>query len=236
MDDRFKAEEAANYDEAIRRRIPLYREIQTLMTSLLPFPKKEYLRVLDLGCGTGETSISLLKEYPLARITGIDSSHDMLEAARKKVKHTTWRVDFLCQDIREVRSWESGVGSPLFCEGGFDVIVSAFSLHFLNEDEKEEILRKCLALLKDGGMFIDSEAVLSPSEKVYNMYMDKWKDFMRSNGFSDEEIGSHILKFLRDVKPMTVDNQLGLMRKTGFRDVECYFKYLNWAVFGGCKS
>lgn len=224
MDNRFKAEEAANYDDAIRRRIPLYREIQTLMASLLPFPKKEYLRVLDLGCGTGETSISLLKEYPLARVTGIDSSPDMLEAARKKVKHTTWRVDFLCQDIRAFR-----------LDGEFDVIVSGFSLHFLTPDEKEEILRKCLALLKDGGMFIDSEAVLSPSEKIYNIYMDKWKDFMRSNGFSDEEIGSHILKFLRDVKPMTVDNQLGLMSKAGFRDVECYFKYLNWAVFGGYK-
>lgn len=224
MDNRFKAEEAANYDDAIRRRIPLYREIQTLMASLLPFPKKEYLRVLDLGCGTGETSISLLKEYPLARVTGIDSSPDMLDVARKKVKHTTWRIDFLCQDIRAFR-----------LDGEFDVIVSGFSLHFLAPDEKEEILRKCLALLKDGGMFIDSEAVLSPSEKVYNIYMDKWKDFMRSNGFSDEEIGSHILKFLRDVKPMTVDNQLGLMSKSGFRDVECYFKYLNWAVFGGYK-
>jgi len=231
MDDRFKAEEAANYDDAIRRRIPLYREIQTLMTSLLPFPKKEYLRVLDLGCGTGETSISLLKEYPLARVTGIDSSPDLLEAARKKVKHTTWRVDFLCQDIRVAGGqWPVVKGTE-----EFDVIVSGFSLHFLTPDEKEEILRKCLALLKDGGMFIDSEAVLSPSENVYNMYMDKWKDFMRSNGFSDEEIGFHILKFLRDVKPMTVDNQLGLMRKAGFRDVECYFKYLNWAVFGGYK-
>ena len=148
----------------------------------------------------------------------------MLDVARKKVKHTTWRVDFLCQDIRAFN-----------LEGEFDVIVSGFSLHFLSPDEKEEILRKCLALLKDGGMFMDSEAVLSPSEKVYNMYMEKWKDFMRSNGFSDEEIGSHILKFLKDVKPMTVDNQLGLMRKAGFRDVECYFKYLNWAVFGGYK-
>jgi len=224
MDDRFNTEEAANYDDVIRRRIPLYREIQTLMASLLPFPKKEYLRVLDLGCGTGETSVSLLKEYPLARVTGIDSSPDMLDVARKKVKHTTWRVDFLCQDIRAFN-----------LEGEFDVIVSGFSLHFLSPDEKEEILRKCLALLKDGGMFMDSEAVLSPSEKVYNMYMEKWKDFMRSNGFSDEEIGSHILKFLKDVKPMTVDNQLGLMRKAGFRDVECYFKYLNWAVFGGYK-
>lgn len=224
MDNRFKSEESANYDNVIRRRIPLYGEIQTLMASLLPFPKKEYLRVLDLGCGTGETSISLLKEYPLARVTGIDSSPDMLEVARKKVKHTTWRVDFLCQDIKAFN-----------LEGEFDVIISGFSLHFLTPDQKEEILGKCLALLKDGGMFIDSEAVLSPSEKVYNIYMDKWKDFMRSNGFTDEEIGSHILKFLRDVKPVTGDNQLILMRKAGFKDVDCYFKYLNWAVFGGYK-
>src|SRR3989304_9620499 len=129
MDNRFNATEAQIYDDVIKRRVPLYNEIQTLMASLLPFSKKEYLRVLDLGCGTGGTSVALLKEFPLARVTGIDSSPAMLEVASGKVKQTTWRIDFLCQDIKD----------PLpQCEDGFDAILSAFSLHYLNEEEKKE--------------------------------------------------------------------------------------------------
>jgi tRNA (cmo5U34)-methyltransferase len=226
MEKRFKAEEAGGYDDVIKRRVPLYNEIQTLMVSLLPFSKKEYLKVLDLGCGTGGTSVVLLKDFPLARVTGIDSSSDMLAVAAAKVKQTTWRIDFICQNINH----------PLpLVEGAFDAIISAFSLHYLTEDEKKALFSRCCEALKPGGMFIDAEAVISPSAKVYQLYMEKWKEFQRSDGFSEDEIGAQMLKFVRDVKPLTVERQLGLMNKAGFADVECYFKYLNLAVFGGYK-
>lgn len=235
MENRFKAEEAANYDDVIKRRIPLYSEMQALMASLLPFSKKEYIRVLDLGCGTGGASIAVCKEFPLARITGIDSSPDMLEMAKAKVKHTTWRIDFLCQDIRGGKGQGArGEGFQL-PDGEFDAIISAFSLHFLNEDEKRDIFGRCVKALKPGGIFIDAEAVLSPFERIYNSYMERWKEFQLSNGFSEEEIGNHMLRFIRDVKPVTVERQMELMKDAGFLDVECYFKYMNWAVFGGYK-
>ena len=238
MKKRFKAEEAGRYDDVIRRRAPLYNEIQTLMVSLLPFSKKEYLRVLDLGCGTGGTSVALLKEFPLSRVTGIDSSSDMLAVAAAKVKQTTWRINFICRDIKEVGAYSNTpVQGPVASgEGGFDAIISAFSLHFLTEDEKKALFSKCYEALKPGGIFIDAEAVISPSAKVYQLYMEKWKEFQRSNGFSEDEIGAHMLKFVRDVKPLTVERQLGLMNDAGFADVECYFKYLNLAVFGGYKN
>lgn len=232
MQNRFNAEEAANYDDVIKRRIPLYAEMQALIASLLPFSKKEYLRVLDLGCGTGSTSIAILKEFPLARITGIDNSSDMLKIAAGKVKHTTWRIDFLCQEISTFNPLPQGEGQG---EGGLDAIVSGFSLHFLSPGEKEGVFKKCLAALKPGGVFIDAEAVRSPSEKVYQIYMEKWKDFQLSNGFSEEEVGEQMLRFIRDVKPLTVVGQMELMASAGFSDVECYFKYMNWTVFGGYK-
>ena len=232
MDNCFNATEAQIYDDVIRRRVPLYNEIQTLMASLLPFSKKEYLRVLDLGCGTGGTSVALLKEFPLARVTGIDSSSDMLAVAAAKVKQTTWRIDFICQDIRVVSGQWPGVRG----EKEFDAIISAFSLHYLNEDEKKVLFSKCRDALKPGGMLIDAEAIIPPSATVYQLYMEKWKEFQRSNGFSEDEIGAHMLKFVRDVKPLTVERQVCLMREAGFIDVECYFKYLNWAVFGGYKK
>jgi len=39
-------------------------------------------RVFDLGCGTGATTALLAARFPRARITGIDSSGEMLAAAR----------------------------------------------------------------------------------------------------------------------------------------------------------
>ena len=50
---------------------------------------------VDLGCGPGNSTELLLARYPGARVTGIDSSPDMLAAARDRLPG----VDFERADI-----------------------------------------------------------------------------------------------------------------------------------------
>ncbi|MGY2083033.1 methyltransferase domain-containing protein [Blastococcus sp. SYSU DS0539] len=56
--------------------------------------------VVDLGCGEGALTASLARRWPGARVTGIDSSPDMLAAA------AAWavpgRVAFAPGDVRDV--------------------------------------------------------------------------------------------------------------------------------------
>jgi ubiquinone/menaquinone biosynthesis C-methylase UbiE len=42
-------------------------------------------RVLDIGCGTGEGSLFLAREFPSARVRGVDISEEMIRLARAKV-------------------------------------------------------------------------------------------------------------------------------------------------------
>ena len=42
-------------------------------------------RVLDIGCGTGEPTLFLAREFPSARIRGVDISEEMIHIARAKV-------------------------------------------------------------------------------------------------------------------------------------------------------
>lgn len=42
-------------------------------------------RVVDLGCGPGNSTEVLLTQFPEAHITGLDSSPDMIEKARKRL-------------------------------------------------------------------------------------------------------------------------------------------------------
>jgi ubiquinone/menaquinone biosynthesis C-methylase UbiE len=42
-------------------------------------------RALDIGCGTGEGTLFLAREFPTARVRGIDLSEEMIRLARAKV-------------------------------------------------------------------------------------------------------------------------------------------------------
>lgn len=53
----------------------------------------------DIGCGPGNSTEVLRERYPQARIVGLDSSTDMIKAARKRLPHIAFEV----ADIREWR-------------------------------------------------------------------------------------------------------------------------------------
>ncbi len=42
-------------------------------------------RILDIGCGTGEDALFLAREFPQARVRGVDLSEEMIRAAIAKV-------------------------------------------------------------------------------------------------------------------------------------------------------
>jgi trans-aconitate 2-methyltransferase len=65
-------------------------------------PNVEVLRAFDIGCGPGNSTEVLRERFPQARITGLDSSANMIEAARKRLPDIAFEV----ADISEWRPKE----------------------------------------------------------------------------------------------------------------------------------
>src|SRR3712207_4130920 len=57
--------------------------------------------VVDLGCGEGSLTASLAQRWPGARVTGIDSSPEMLAAAAASAAAGSDRVAFERGDVRD---------------------------------------------------------------------------------------------------------------------------------------
>lgn len=72
-------------------------------------------RVVDLGCGPGNLTRLLVERWPGAEVTGVDSSPEMVEKARRDVAG----IDFRVGDLRE---WD---------DGPVDVLVSNATLQWL---------------------------------------------------------------------------------------------------------
>ncbi len=92
--------------------------------------------VVDLGCGEGALTAALADRWPGARVTGVDSSPTMLEAAAAHA--VPGRVDFVAGDVRDWRPAE-----PV------DVLVSNAVLHWV--PGHAELIRRWAADLPSGG-------------------------------------------------------------------------------------
>jgi trans-aconitate 2-methyltransferase len=88
----------------------------------------------DIGCGPGNSTEVLRERYPGARIVGVDSSPDMIAAARGRLPDIAFEV----ADIREWRSEEP-----------FDVILANAVLQWI--PGHETLLPALIAKLKSGG-------------------------------------------------------------------------------------
>src|SRR5437870_3019461 len=92
------------------------------------------MRILDLGCGTGELTAILAERFSGSRVDGIDSSPAMLGRAASRA---TERITFGLKDISEVDEY-----------GAYQVIFSNAALHWVPDNER--LMEKILGRLKPG--------------------------------------------------------------------------------------
>src|SRR5258705_11000336 len=74
-----------SYDSLIHRAVPRYDE---MIARLLDYMPREPRRVLELGCGTGNLSLQLAKSFPLAELTLVDASAEMIALVRSRMAST----------------------------------------------------------------------------------------------------------------------------------------------------
>ena len=108
-----------------------------------PFPPDR--RVLDIGCGAGQTLITC---YGDRRAFGVDVALDALRLGRTLTK----RVSFVCAAAERLP----------FRDGGFDVVIARVSLPYT---DFRRSLREIRRVLKPGGFFW---AVLHPISVGWN--------------------------------------------------------------------
>jgi len=112
-------------------------ETRFAMHLLKPFPG---MRILDVGCGTGNFSLKLARLG--CSVTGIDISEKMLTFAREKAQKEQLPVEFMPMDASDLE----------FPEEAFDAVVSIVVLEFMQNQQKT--LDEMFRVLKKGGKLL----------------------------------------------------------------------------------
>jgi SAM-dependent methyltransferase len=89
--------------------------------------KRQRLRIVDVGCGTGENTVGLTKLFPDAEIVGVDINPASLDLATKLATRVHSSVRFIQCDITGDMREALASAAP----GRFDVIFSMGVLHHL---------------------------------------------------------------------------------------------------------
>ena len=155
-----------------------------------------------------------------------DLSVPMLAKAKERVgKETNGKVNAIQGDIRT-----ADLG-----EGTYDIILAGAVLHHLREDEDWEfVFRKIYNSLAVGGSFWISDLVVQDSAPINNFVWERYGQYLEGLGGADYR--QHVFDYIeKEDSPRSVNFQLDLMKKVGFRKVEILHKNLCFAAFGGIK-
>lgn len=107
------------------------RPVRDLVAAI---PNEIARSAVDIGCGPGNSTEVLMARYAGASVTGLDSSQDMIDAARKRLPDVQFRV-------ADIGAWDEA--------GPYDVILANAVLQWLPDHGR--LFPELVAKLSQGG-------------------------------------------------------------------------------------
>ena len=104
-----------------------------------------------------------------------------------------------------------------------DVITAIQCHHYLSREGRAKATDVCYNLLKEGGIYITFENIRPLTEEGITIGKRYWGNFQLTHGRNDEEVKEHLERFDTEYFPITVEEHLELLRKTGFKTVELFW-------------
>jgi tRNA (cmo5U34)-methyltransferase len=138
-------EDASSYQTAMRHGVPDYDRMHDVLVGATGGIGVR--SILDLGSGTGETSLRVLMKHPKARLIALDASPDMAERTSERL--TGYDAEVVVGRLEEALP-----------DGPFDLVVSAFAVHHLDADGKALLFARIAEALRPGGRLVLADVVM----------------------------------------------------------------------------
>jgi tRNA (cmo5U34)-methyltransferase len=194
---------------------------------------RENVSILDIGCGDGVLTHEMLSVDSTMSSTLIDGSPEMVKRAEERLAGYAG-LTFHVITLQELAAGKLDLGR-------FDFAVSSLAIHHLNAVEKRALFDYLYSHLNEGSYFVNFDVILAPTSSLEEWYVQLWREWMADK---ERELGLEstcegVIGCCQEEEHRsrldTLDAQTDALRGVGFRDVDCYYKYGIFAMYGGRK-
>jgi len=190
------------YEEVHLENISGGMESKQLVAAYLPDNTRT---IIDIGIGTGLELEAIFKRFPDVDVVGLDIAENMMQLIKER--YPDRNIDLRCESYLE-----HDFGNELY-----DAALSLMTLHHYSHDVKTSLYRKILGSIKQGGIYIECDYMISEDE--YENAQEA-EDFYYSEyeRLKDEQKILDGREYHYD-RPCTVNNQIKMLNNAGFVNV-----------------
>lgn len=213
---------AEEYDSGRKKFISCFDDFYETTTDLVTSHIKEPQRIIDLGAGTGLLTYFWYQHYPNAEYVLVDIADEMLNVARKRfyqLTNVTYQIENYLYKLPD---------------GFFDTVISALSIHHLEDDDKKNLFAKIYDRLPSGGLFVNYDQFCAGQPEMDDWFNTFWENQLLNSGLSENDIT--LWKERRKLdKECSVEKEVEMLKQCNFNVVKCVYSYHKFSVVVAIK-
>ena len=220
-------ENVANvFSDMIRRSVPGYESIITMLGVFAEQYVQENSNVYDLGCSLGAATLSMRSRllHKNCNMFAIDNSEAMADRCRQNIGLQEGPVvDVSCDDIRQTNIESASLA------------VLNFTLQFLPVEDRESLLANIANNMLPGGALVLSEKITFEDKNECVLNEELHLAFKKANGYSELEIAQKRSAIENVLIPETLNTHLNRLKAAGFSETQVWFQCFNFVSIVAVK-
>lgn len=227
---------ARDYDLYQSAVVPGYQEMLDLAAGACRRYLPQDARIIDLGCGTGNASLAVLRKMPSARVYLIDGSERMVQVAAEKISRAYPEALLGSKAANLADSnWDEGIASQRQAGevNGYDAILSTLVLEHLPFDLYKSAIARCYGLLRPGGWLIAAEGYSQAGSDMQEWFFEEMEERRQS---LDPALSEFVARLRNEKETHYYTSKAEKevwWRQAGFVQVNVLWQYLCIALMAG---
>lgn len=217
----FDASVTDAFDDMLRRSIPSHDEMRRLCLSIGSRFVRQGTDVVDLGCSRGEAMAAFVDRFgATVRFTGVEVSEPMRKASLERFR------GYVDAGVVKVRDTDLRKAYPPVKAS---LTLCVLTLQFVPIEHRQRLLRDAFRSTAPGGAFVLVEKVMGGCHESDALLADEYWRMKEANGYSRDQIERKRLSLEGVLVPVTARWNEDMLSAAGFRQVECFWRHLNFA-------